>query len=105
VPEEECLIGLEVARSGSLVVLQSTMKYQGILMGLSAQGGVLNCVWGCQVREPGCFTKYREVPGGYDGTVCLRRNAYLWVEVARSGSLVVLQSTMDYQWVLMGEFA
>ena len=78
-PEEECLIACEVARSGALVVLQTTVKYQGVLMGLSAQGGVLNCVGGCQVREPGCFTKYHEVPGASDGTVCPRRSARLRV--------------------------
>jgi len=32
----------EVARSGGLVVLKSTTKYQGALMGLCARGGVLN---------------------------------------------------------------
>ena len=36
VPEEECLIADQVAISGGLVVLQSTMKYQGALMGLCA---------------------------------------------------------------------
>ena len=27
------------------------------------------------VLEPGCFTKYNEVPGGSDGTVCPMRSA------------------------------
>jgi len=75
-PDEECLIAGEVAKSRSLVVLQSTMKY-----------------------------KYHEVPGGSDGTVCLRRIAYLRVEVARSGGLVVLQSTTKYQGALMAQCA
>ena len=88
--------------SGGLVVLQSTMDYQWVVMGEFTRGGVLNCGSGCQVRGPGCFTNYHEVPGGSDGTVCMRRIAYLRVEVARLGSLVVLQSTMKYQGVLMG---
>ena len=38
----------------SLVLLQSTMKYQGALMGLCSRGGVLNCGCGC-VRDFSCY--------------------------------------------------
>ena len=91
----------------SLVVLQSTMRYQGALMGLCTQGGMIICV--CYVARSGsleldCFTKYHEVRGGSDGTLCTRRSAQLRVRLPGQGawSLVVLQDTMRYQGALMG---
>ena len=71
VPEEECSVANEVARSGNL--------------------------------ELGCFTKYHEVPGGSDGTVCQRMSAQLRVRMPGQGawSLVLFQSTMKYQGALV----
>ena len=49
--------------------------------------------------EPGCLTKYHEVPGGSDGTVCLRRSAQLRVRLPGQGawSLVLFQITIKSQ--------
>ena len=101
-------------------------------MRLCVEGGVLNCMCGCQVRgprawlcvpeeecsiagevvrsgslEPGGFTKIHEVPGGSEGTLCPRTSAQLRVRLSGQGawSLVVLQSTMKYQGALMGLYA